>query len=77
MHYFLALILSPLAILMAKKPFQAVINAVFWIVGVFFFLLGGGFLLLLCIVHAFFVVHGHKQNKRDKAIIEAIKENKD
>ena len=77
MHYFLALILPPVAILMAGKIFQAVFNAVLFVVGLFFFILGGGFLCLLCIIHAFFVVHGHKQDKRQKEIVDAIKQGRE
>ena len=77
MHYFLALILPPVAILMAGKLFQAVFNGILFVVGLIFFLFGGGFLSLLCIIHAFFVVHGHKQDKRQKEIVDAIKQNKD
>ncbi len=73
MHYFLALILPPIAILLAGKPFQAVFNAIFCVVGFIFFLLGGGLLWALCIIHAFFVVHGRKQDKRTKEIVDAVK----
>ena len=76
MHYLLALLLPPIAILFAGKPFQAIFNLVFFVIGLFFFLLGGGLLSLLCIIHAFFVVHGRKQDKRDEKIIQALKDNK-
>ena len=74
MHYLLALILPPIAILMAGKVFQAAFNLIFYVVGAVFFLLGGPVLMLLCIAHAFFVVHGHKQDKRTDKIIEAMKD---
>jgi hypothetical protein len=73
MLYLLALILPPLAILLSGKIFQAIFNAVFFVIGLLFFLLGGGLLSLLCIIHAFFVVHGNKQDKRTKEIIDALK----
>jgi hypothetical protein len=66
--------LPPVAILLSGKIFQALFNAVFFIVGLVFFMFGGGLLSLLCIIHAFFVVHGHKQDKRTKEIVNALKD---
>jgi uncharacterized membrane protein YqaE (UPF0057 family) len=74
MHYFLALILPPLAILLAGKPFQSIFNLILFVVGVISFLLFGFLLWGLCIIHAFFVVHGRKQDKRTKEIISALKD---
>ncbi len=61
MHYLLAILLPPLAVLLAGKPFQFVLSLVltllFWIPGV---------------VHALFVVADHKAEKRTDRLVRAM-----
>jgi uncharacterized membrane protein YqaE (UPF0057 family) len=60
MLYLVAIILPPLAVFLAGKPFQALINIpltiFFWIPGM---------------IHAFFVVHNHYADVRTERIIKA------
>lgn len=62
MLYLLAIIVPPVAVLLAGKPVQAVLNLVltlcFWIPGV---------------VHALFVVNSHLADKRTDRMIEAMR----
>jgi uncharacterized membrane protein YqaE (UPF0057 family) len=62
MMYLLAIVLPPLAVLLAGKPIQCLLNCVlilfFWIPGV---------------VHALFVVADSKANKRNKDLINAMR----
>ncbi|MDN4059895.1 YqaE/Pmp3 family membrane protein [Massilia sp. YIM B02769] len=64
MRDFLAIILPPLAILLCGKPFQALLNIIltmcFWLPGM---------------IHALFVVHGHKADKRTERLEKAIRQN--
>jgi uncharacterized membrane protein YqaE (UPF0057 family) len=53
MMYLLAIFLPPVAVLMAGKPFQAIISVILWL---FFWIPGS--------IHALFVVHAHKADKR-------------
>lgn len=63
MLYLLAIVLPPVAVLMAGKPAQAVLNVLLticiWIPGV---------------IHALFVVNSRNADNRNKAVIAAIKE---
>jgi hypothetical protein len=72
--YFLALFCSPLAVLLALRPFAAVLNALLylgaWLGLVFFFVPGVG-LWLLGVVHAYFVISGAKADRRADRIIRA------
>jgi hypothetical protein len=62
--YFLALFCSPLAVLLALRPFAAVLNALLylgaWLGLVFFFVPGVG-LWLLGVVHAYFVIRAQNR----------------
>jgi len=63
MLYLLAIFLPPLAVLIAGKPFQAIIN---------FFLL---FLFWLpAVIHAFGVVNNYYADKRTERLAKAIQE---
>jgi uncharacterized membrane protein YqaE (UPF0057 family) len=55
MMYLLALVLPPVAVLLCGKPFQAILNL---ILTLFFWLPGA--------IHALFVVHDKKADKRAK-----------
>ncbi len=63
MMYLLAIILPPIAVLICRKPIQAILNLIltliFWVPGM---------------IHALFVVHGYYSDKRTDKIVEAIKE---
>ena len=65
MRYLLAIILPPLAVFLCGKPIQAILNIfltlAFWVPGA---------------VHAMFVVHSHLADKRNKELVNAIKESK-
>lgn len=62
MLYLLAIVFPPAAVLIAGKPFQAVINL----------------LLTLClwlpgVIHAMFVAHNYYADKRQERLIEATR----
>ncbi|MCY4652816.1 MAG: YqaE/Pmp3 family membrane protein [Dehalococcoidia bacterium] len=61
MLYLLAIILPPVAVLIAGKPFQALIN-----VGLCILLIIPG------IIHALLVVHNHYADKRANRIVDAM-----
>jgi uncharacterized membrane protein YqaE (UPF0057 family) len=62
MLYLVAILLPPLAVLLTGRPFQALLNflltLMLWVPGV---------------IHALFVVQEHKANKRQEALIEAMR----
>jgi uncharacterized membrane protein YqaE (UPF0057 family) len=66
MMYLLAIILPPIAVLICRKPIQAILNLIltliFWIPGM---------------IHALFVVHGCYADKRADKIVEAIEKKKE
>ena len=56
MLYLLAIVIPPVAVLIAGKPFQALLNLGLWLLG---FIPG--------ILHGLFVVHNHYADKRTGA----------
>lgn len=76
MIYVLAILLPPLALLFQGKIFQAIFNAIFWIVGIVFVIIGGWILWGLTVLHAIIVVHGARSDARTQQIVDAIKNNK-
>lgn len=64
MLYLVALVFSPLAVLLAGKPFQAMLNFVVWVVTLFT-VVG----LLIPIVHAMLVVSNHYADKRQQRLV--------
>lgn len=76
MIYVLALLIPPLALLLQGKIFQAVINAVFWILGLIFILFFGWILWGLTVLHAVIVINGARAEARTQKIVDAIN-NKD
>ena len=64
MLYLLAILLPPIAVLFVGRPILALLNLIltlcFWIPGV---------------IHALFLVHSAKSDKRQKELINAIKSN--
>lgn len=61
MMYLLALLLPPLAVLLCRKPFQAVLNVVLTLLG---WIPGA--------VHAILVVHSHQADKRTERLLRTI-----
>lgn len=71
--YLLAILVPPLAILLAGRPFQAVFNALLWVSGLAFVILpfvGGLMTWGLAVLWAFLVVRGRKQEARDRRLVE-------
>lgn len=80
MIYILAILLPPLALLFYGKVFQALINAVFFIVFLLLTILsfgGAAILLLIPALHAVIVIRGAKADakadERTDKIVDAIK----
>lgn len=73
MMYLLAIILPPLAILLSGRPFQAVFNALVWVLGVVLtvlpFLVGLP-LVGVAAIWALMVVHARKQAARDRRLVD-------
>ena len=61
MLYLLAVVLPPVAVLMAGKPLQALLNT-----GLCFLLFIPG------VIHAWMIVSNHYQDKRKTSLLEAI-----
>lgn len=73
MLYLLALILPPLAVLFAGRPFQAIFNGLLWFAGLVLLLMPfvpGLPLLGVVVVWALMVVHGRKQASRDQRLVD-------
>lgn len=64
MLYLLAILLPPIAVLFVGRPILALLNLFLCL---FFYIPG--------IVHAIFLVHSAKSDKRQKELIEAMKSN--
>ena len=62
MLYLLAIFLPPVAVLIAGKPFQALLN-----IGLCFLLVIPG------VIHAWMVVSNHYQDKRTGRIVDAMR----
>ena len=62
MLYLLAFVLPPLAVLLARKPVQALLSLVLTVLG-----------WIPGVVHALFVVNNHYADKRTEKIIKAMK----
>jgi uncharacterized membrane protein YqaE (UPF0057 family) len=61
MLYLLAFLLPPLAVLLAGKPFQALLSLPLTLLG-----------WLPGVIHALFVAHGYYADRRTERIIEAM-----
>jgi uncharacterized membrane protein YqaE (UPF0057 family) len=61
-YYLIAILLPPLAVLLAGKPFQAILNIpltlLLWVPGM---------------IHALFVVHNFYADKRQDRLLEAVR----
>jgi len=73
--YLVAILIPPLALLIEGKIFQAIFNAIFWILGIIFVILGGFILWGITILHAIIVVHGARSDARTQKIVDAINKN--
>ncbi len=62
MLYLLAVVLPPVAVLIAGKPFQALLNVLLC----FLFVIPG-------IIHAIMVVHNHYADKRTDRLVNAVR----
>lgn len=73
MLYLVALVVPPLALLLAGQPLQAVLNLVIVGAGLSLLILGIGIPLLgIAVVHAVAVVFNHYADLRTDRIIDAI-----
>jgi hypothetical protein len=65
MLYLIAVLIPPLAVLLCGKPFQAMVNGLFWVVGLLAAVVAVGFpVIVVCIVHAIGVVHNYYADQR-------------
>ena len=65
MLYLLAIFLPPIAVLLAGKPFQAILNLVLTLL---FYVPG--------LIHALFVVHNHYADRRTDRIVKEMRKGK-
>ena len=71
----LAFFVSPLALLLAGMPFQALINFVIYVgsfVGVLLFVWPGVLLWGIGVVHAILMIQNRRADRRAQRIVEAI-----
>ena len=60
--YLVAVLLPPLAVLLAGKPFQAILNLILLFVTVY----------VGALIHALFVVHNHYADKRQDRMLREL-----
>ena len=75
MLYLVAFFLSPLALLLAGKPIQALINGVIYLfawIGLMFFVLPGVIAWLIGVVHAMVIISGKNADKHTQSIVNAV-----
>jgi FtsH-binding integral membrane protein len=68
-----------LALFLAGKPFQGILNLILWLIAIVFAITVLGFIVgfvlwVVCDVHAIFVMHSVKADERNKALIDAMKD---
>lgn len=71
--YLVAVIVPPLAILLSGRLFQAVFNGLLWIGSLVFILLpfvAGQLGWVIAVVWALVVVHGRRNEARDRRLVE-------
>jgi hypothetical protein len=79
MIYILCIFISPVALLLVGKPFQALFNLLFWLtalvllITIFLFWPFGIGAWAIGVVHAILVVNNHRAEKRNRALIDAMK----
>ena len=79
MLYLLAFFISPLALLLAGMPFQAILNLVLYVlaivltfVGLILFSAPGILIWALAVAHAVLMIHNKRAERRAQRIIDAI-----
>ena len=73
MIYLVAILCPPLALLFTGKIFQALFNAVLWVLGLIFLVLGGFILWGITVIWAIVVIKGINDDERTQQIVDAIK----
>jgi hypothetical protein len=73
MIYLVAFLIPPLALLYKGKIFQAIFNAILWLVGLVYLLLGGFILWGITVIWAILVIKGVNDDERTQKIVDAIK----
>ena len=79
MLYILAIILPPIALFVAGKPIQGILNAVLFLLSIIIFAVSIGTLSFLsfplwvvAVVHALFVVHGYRTDQKITKIAREV-----
>lgn len=75
MLYLLAIVLPPLALLLAGKPFQAIFSFMLWVVSIVLFFTTffmGVALWLALVAHAMAVIANARAERRTDRIVEAM-----
>lgn len=80
MLYFIAIFCSPLALLLAGKPFQAIANLILYILSIFFWITiilhSVGFVLwALGLIHAIASIDNARANRRNRALMAEMRQN--
>ncbi len=76
MLYLVAFFLSPLAVLLAGKPFQAILNALLYVLawlGLFIFFIPGVVCWFLGVFHACLVINARNADRRADRIAAAMR----
>ena len=73
MIYLVAILVPPLALLFKGKIFQAILNAVLWVLSLVFLVLGGFILWAICVIWAILAIKGANEAERHQEIVDAIK----
>jgi len=73
MIYLVAILCPPLALLFKGKIFQALFNAVLWVLGLIFLVLGGFILWAITVIWAIVIIKGINDDERTQQIVDAIK----
>lgn len=74
MLYLLAFFISPLALLLAGRPFQAILNFFIYVASIFGLILftPGVMLWAIGVIHAILVIHNKRADARAQRIIDAV-----
>jgi hypothetical protein len=76
MLYVLAIAVPPLALLLAGKPFQAILNLILFVVSIVLAILTFGTLWIVCVIWALVAVHNHYNDERvRRAVDDAVRRN--
>lgn len=77
MMYVVGLFVPPLAILLSGKLLQAIVNLVFWSVGLALSVFGVGVIIVIaCVIHAWAVIGGRNADRRTNQLVKAIERNR-